>query len=327
MNLKKIAPTLLLGITCFASLLASPAVAQEAYPSKPIRLVLGFAAGGGTDTIARALAERIGGILGQQVIVDNKTGANGNIAGEIVARSPADGYTLLYNTSSIVISPALYPKLSYDVSKELAPVAMTANLPLVLVASKKLEVRSVQDLISLMKRQPGKLNYGSAGNGNITHLSTLALLQATGTQAIHVPYRSEAPAIADLAGGQIDFYLATAPAAIPMIKDDRIRGLAVGTLERVDTLPQIPTLSETVAKGLEMGAWSGIMAPAGTRPEIIQKLNAAIATALNDKGLRERFAGQGALVQYMPPAKYGAFIQSELPRWSQIVRENAVKID
>lgn len=327
MGLKRITATLLLGITCFASLLASPAVAQDAYPSKPIRLVLGFAAGGGTDAIARALAERMGNLLGQQVVVDNKTGANGNIAGEIVARAPADGYTLLYNTSSIVISPALYPKLSYDVSKDLAPVAMTANLPLVLVASKKVEVRSVQELVSLMKRQPGKLNYGSAGNGNITHLSTLALLQATGTQAIHVPYRSEAPAIADLAGGQIDFYLATAPAAIPMIKDDRIRGLAVGTLERIDSLPQVPTLSETVSKGLEMGAWSGIMVPAGTRPDIIQKLNAAIAAALKDKGLSERFAGQGALAQYMPPAQYGAFIQTELPRWSQIVRANSVKID
>jgi len=308
--------SLLLAIGCLG-LLAPAASAQEAYPTKPLRLVIGFAAGGGTDVIARALAERLGGILGQPVVLDNKVGANGNIAGEIVAKAQPDGYTLLYNTSSIVISPALYPKLTYDVTKDLVPVSMTANLPLVLVASKKLEVRSAQEFVSYLKRNPGKLNY----------LSTLLMLQSLGAQATHVPYRSEAPALADLAGGQVDFYLATAPGAIPLIKDDRIRGLAVGTLERMETLPQLPTLSEAVVKGLEVGAWSGIMAPAGTRPEIIQKLDVAIATALKDKVLLEKFAAQGALPRYMPPSRYGAYMQEELGRWVQIVKANPVKMD
>lgn len=319
--------SMLLAIGCLAGLLAPTASAQDAYPTKPVRLVIGFAAGGGTDVIARALAERLGGILGQPVLLDNKAGANGNIAGEIVAKAQPDGYTLLYNTSSIVISPALYPKLTYDVTKDLVPVSMTANLPLVLVAAKKLDVRSAQDFVGYLKRNPGKLNYASAGNGNITHLSTLLMLQSLGAQATHVPYRSEAPALADLAGGQVDFYLATAPGAIPLIKDDRIRGLAVGTLERMDTLPQLPTMSEAVVKGLEVGAWSGIMAPAGTKPEIIQKLDAAIATALNDKALLEKFAAQGALPRYMPSARYGAYMHDELGRWVQIVKANPVKID
>lgn len=327
MTPNRIARMLLLASACLAGALAPSAGAQEAYPNKPVRLVIGFAAGGGTDVIARALAERLGGILGQPVVLDNKAGANGNIAGEIVARAQPDGYTLLYNTSSIVISPALYPKLSYDVTRDLVPVAMTANLPLVLVASKKLDVRSAQDFVAYLKRAPGKLNYASAGNGNITHLSTLLMLQSLGAQATHIPYRSEAPALADLAGGQADFYLATAPGAIPLIKADRIRGLAVGTLERMDTLPQLPTLSEAVVKGLEVGAWSGIMAPAGTKPDIIQKLDAAIATALKDKALLEKFAGQGAVPRYMPPAQYGAYMQDELGRWVQIVKANSVKMD
>lgn len=301
--------------------------AQEAYPSKPIRLVLGFAAGGGTDVITRALAQKMGDILGQPVVVDNKAGANGNIAGDIVAKSAADGYTLLYNTSSIAISPALYPKLSYDVSKDLAPVSITANLPIILVAAKKLNLKSAQEFVDYLKARPERVNYASAGNGNITHLSALLFLSATGTRAVHVPYRSEAPAVTDLASGQVDFYLGTAPGVMPLIKDERITGLAVSTLKRMDSMPQLPTLSETVANGLELGAWSGIMAPAGTKPEVIQKLNAAIGQALKDKALLEKFAVQGAEARHSTSAQYGAFIQSELARWGQIIRVNAVKMD
>lgn len=301
--------------------------AQDAYPSKPIRLVLGFAAGGGTDVITRALAQKMGDILGQPVIVDNKAGANGNIAGDIVAKSVADGYTLLYNTSSIAISPALYPKLSYDVSKDLAPVSITANLPIILVAAKKLNLKIAQEFVDYLKARPDRVNYASAGNGNITHLSALLFLSATGTRAAHVPYRSEAPAVTDLASGQVDFYLGTAPGVMPLIKDERITGLAVSTLKRMDSMPQLPTMSETVASGLELGAWSGIMAPAGTKPEVINKLNAAIGQALKDKALLEKFAVQGAEARHNTPTQYGAFIQAELARWGQIIRANAVKMD
>lgn len=306
---------------------AFPVMAQDNYPSKPIRLVLGFAAGGGTDVITRGIASKMGNILGQQVIVDNRAGANGNIAGDIVAKSQADGYTLLYNTSSIVISPGLYPKLSYDVAKDLTPVAMTANLPIILVAAKRLEVKSAQELIAKLKANPNKLNFASAGNGNITHLSALLFMGATGTKATHVPYKSEAPAVTDLLGGQVDFYFSTAPGVIPLIKNQQIAGLAVGSLKRMDPVPTIPTMSESVAKGLELGAWSGIMAPAGTKPEIVNKLNAAIEQALKDKTLLETFAAQGAEPKYSTPTQYGAFLQSELTRWKGIIKKNNVTVD
>lgn len=325
MNLKSIMSSLLLAAGVGATTLS--AHAQEVYPAKPIRMLLGFAAGGGTDVIARALADRIGAVLGQPVVVDNKPGANGNIAAEMVARAPADGYTLLYNTSSIAISPGLYPKLTYNVTKDLAPVSITANLPIVLVAAKNLNITSAQDFVAYLKKHPGQLDYASAGNGNITHLSALLFLQATGTVANHIPYRSEAPAMTDLAGGQVSFYLGTSPGVIPLMKDGRVQELATASLKRMPAVPDLPTLSETVAKGLELGAWSGIMAPAGTRPEVIQKLNAAIGLALQDKALLEKFAVQAAEPRHGTPEQYGAFIQAELSRWSQIIKANNVRID
>jgi len=306
---------------------ALPARAQDGYPNRPIRMVLGFAAGGGTDVIARALANKMGEILKQPVIIDNKSGANGNIAAETVAKAPSDGYTLLYNTSGVAISPGLYSKLGYDISKDLAPVSLTANLPLILVVAKRLNVESAQQFVDLLKTKPGAHNYGSAGNGNITHLAALLFLQATETTATHVPYRSEAPAVADLASGQVDFYLGTAPGVIPMIKGGRIRALAVSALKRMDSMPELPTLSETVANGLELGAWSGIMAPAGTSPDIINKINAAVAEAIKDKALINAFAAQGAEPKHNTPAQYGDFMQTELKRWNQVIRANHVSID
>ena len=306
---------------------ALPAHAQENYPNKPIRLLVGFSAGGGTDVIARALANKMGEILQQQVIIDNKAGANGNIAAETVAKAPADGYTLLYNTSGVAISPGLYTKLGYDVSKDLMPVALTANLPIILASSKRLNVESARQLVDRLKSKPGALNYGSAGNGNITHLSALLFLQATGTTATHVPYRGEAQAVTDLAGGQLDFYLGTAPGVLPMAKDGRIRALAVSSLKRIGNMPQLPTLSETVAPGLELGAWSGIMAPAGTNPAIIHKINAAVAEAIKDKTLMDAFTAQGAETRYSTPAQYGEFVQAELKRWGQVIHANRVTMD
>ncbi|WP_166454471.1 Bug family tripartite tricarboxylate transporter substrate binding protein [Lacisediminimonas profundi] len=318
--------TLFAALACAFSM-ALPAQAQDAWPSKPIRLVLGFAAGGGTDVIARGIAQKMGESLGTQVVVDNKPGANGNIANELVAKSPADGYTLVYNTSSIVLSPALYPKLNYDVNRDMTPVALTANLPIILVASPKLPAKTAQELVAMLKANPGKMNYASAGNGNITHLSALLFLNSIGLTATHVPYRSEAPAITDVAGGQVDFYMSTAPGAIPLVKDKRVNALAVSTLKRMDALPEVPTLSESVSRGLELGAWSGIMAPAGTSPEIIAKLNVAIKAALTDKDLAAKFAVQGGEAKYMPAQQYGAFLKSELARWDTIVKKNNVKMD
>lgn len=313
-----------LSAALFASL---PAQAQDVYPNKPIRLVLGFAAGGGTDVIVRGIAQKVGDILGQQVVVDNKPGANGNIAAEAVAKSANDGYTLLYNTSSVVLSPGLYSKLNYDVSKDFTPVSLTANLPIVVVTSPKFPAKTIQELVAQLKANPGKFNYASAGNGNITHLSCLLFLSAVGATATHVPYKSEAPAVTDVAGGQVDFYCGTAPGVMPLVKDKRLNALAVSTLKRMDSMPTVPTLSETVTKGLELGAWSGIVAPAGTSPQIVDRWNSALAQAMQDKTLLEKFAAQGAEPKHTAPAQYGAFIQSELTRWTKIIKQNQVKMD
>lgn len=306
---------------------AGVAHAQDNYPNKPIRMVLGFPVGGGTDAICRALAQKMGEILGQSVIVENKPGANGNIAGDIVAKSTPDGYTILYNTSSIVISPSLYQNLSYNFNKDLTPVSLVANLPLVLLSSKQSGINNGKEFLEKLKANPGKLNYASAGNGNVTHLLSLMMLEAAGGKAMHLPYRGEAPALSDLAGGQVDFALSTAPAAIPLVRGERVNGLAVSSIKRLDNLPNLPTLSELLGKPLDLGAWSGVMAPAGTNPQIIAKLNAAIGKALQDKSLLAIFAKHSAEPRFMDTQQYAAFMKNEFERLGKIVHDNNVKMD
>ncbi|WP_018312179.1 tripartite tricarboxylate transporter substrate binding protein [Cupriavidus sp. UYPR2.512] len=307
-------------------LVASP-LARADYPDRPIRLVLGFSAGGGTDVLARVIAQKMGDHLGKAVIVDNRPGANGNIAAELVAKAPADGYTLLYNTSSVILSPSLYAKLGYDPQKNLMPVGLAANQPIVLVSNPIAPVRNVNDVVTSLKSRPGQLNYGSAGNGNITHLSMLMFEDAIGAHGTHVPYRGEAPALADLVGGQVQIYMGTSAGVMPMVRDKRLRPLAVGSLKRLPSLPDVPTLDETVAKGLELGAWSGIMAPAGTPPEIVRKLSAALREALGEKDLQAGFNAQSAEVRYATPEQYGSFLKAEQARWAKLIRQANVKLE
>ncbi|UIF91809.1 tripartite tricarboxylate transporter substrate binding protein [Cupriavidus necator] len=302
-------------------------MARADYPDRPIRLVLGFSAGGGTDVLARVIAQKMGDHLGKAVIVDNRPGANGNIAAELVAKAPADGYTLLYNTSSVILSPSLYAKLGYDPQKNLMPVGLAANQPIVLVSNPIAPVRNVNDVVTSLKSRPGQLNYGSAGNGNITHLSMLMFEDAIGAHGTHVPYRGEAPALADLVGGQVQIYMGTSAGVMPMVRDKRLRPLAVGSLKRLPSLPDVPTLDETVAKGLELGAWSGIMAPAGTPPEIVRKLSAALREALGEKDLQAGFNAQSAEVRYATPEQYGSFLKAEQARWAKLIRQANVKLE
>lgn len=300
---------------------------DAAYPNRPIKVVLGFAAGGGTDVIARVLAQKMSESMGVPIVVENKAGANGNIAAEAVAKAPADGYTLLYNTSSIVLSPGLYQKLGYDVLKDLAPVGQAANLPIVLVASPSLQARDVRELVASMRSNPGQFTYASAGNGNITHFSMLLFEQAVGVKGTHVPYRGEAPAVSDLMGGQVQLYMGTAPGVVPAIKGARLRALAVTSARRIASLPDVPTLNETVAKGFELGAWSGLMAPAGTPDAVTTRLSRALEEALGSPDVQAKFALQGAEVSYASPMKYAQFIRSELGRWGVIAKQANVKMD
>ena len=299
----------------------------DTWPSKPITLVVPFPPGGPTDMVARVLAQNVGEQLGQSVIVDNKPGANGNIGNAFVAKAAADGYTVLYNTSSIALSPALYKKLSYNVNTELAPVALTAVVPLALVVNPKTPVNSVAEFVKYAKDQKGKLSYGSAGNGNVTHLAAFQLVQHYGIEATHVPYKGSAPADVDLVAGQIDFLTDTINSVSAFIKDGKLKLLAVSTSKRLPNFPQAPTLAESGMTGYESGAWRGVMVPAKTPKEVVDKLNAAINKALKDPEVLKKLAIQSTEPLGSTPAEYGAYIKKEIARWDSVVKSTGVSLD
>ncbi|MCT9810721.1 tripartite tricarboxylate transporter substrate binding protein [Acidovorax sp. Be4] len=299
----------------------------QAWPARPITMVVPFPPGGPTDIVARLLAQQMSQELGQSIVIDNKPGANGNIGNAAVAKSPADGYTLLYNTSSIALSPALYKKLSYDVNKELAPVALAAVVPLALVVHTSVPVKNVQEFQAYVRANPGKLSYGSAGNGNVTHLGAFQMLRAMGAEATHIPYKGSAPADLALAGGQIEFMTDTINSVIPFIKDKRMNLLAVTTPQRMALYPDVPTLAESGLPGFEAGAWQGLMVPAGTSPEIIAKLNAAVNKVLKNPQVMAKLAQQGTEPLGSTPQEYGAYLQKELKRWKDVVAVTGVSLD
>ncbi|SDC86079.1 Tripartite-type tricarboxylate transporter, receptor component TctC [Cupriavidus sp. YR651] len=303
-----------------------PAMAGE-FPDHPIKLVVPFPPGGPTDLVSRVIAKKMSDDLGQQVVVDNRPGANGNIAGEMVSKAPADGYTVLYNTSSIALSPALYKKLPYDVKRDFAPVAMTAMVPLVLEVNAQVPVSNVAEFIAWLKANPGKMTYGSAGNGNVTHLAAFLFLQANGLDAVHAPYKGSAPALTDLAGGQVQFMTDTINSSLPFIRDKRMKALAVTSSSRSSQLPDVPTVAETVKPGFDVGAWQGMLVPAKTSPEIVKKLNAATLKALASPDVRASLAAQGAEPRGSSPEAYGKYLAQEIDRWQKVVRDSGVTLD
>jgi len=299
----------------------------QAWPAKPIRLVVPFTPGGVTDTSGRLIAEQLSKRLGQQVIVDNKPGANGNIAGDLVAKAPADGYTLLYNTSSIALSTALYKKLPFDVKTDFAPVALTAVIPLVLAVHPSVPAKTLPEFLKHVKANAAKLSYGSAGNGNITHLGAYLLLQRHGLTVSHVPYKGSAPALIDLASGQTQFMTDTVNSALPFIKDGRLRAIAVTSAQRTFVLPDVPTVAEQGVKGFEVGAWQGLLVPAKTPPAVVQRLNAEVNKALQATDVKARLAVQGAVPLGSTAAAYGAYIQTEIARWTQVAKDTGASLD
>ena len=305
---------------------ATPLMAQS-YPQKPLVMVVPFPPGGPTDLVARVLAQKMSEQMGQSIVIDNKPGANGNIAAAAVSKAAADGYTLLYNTSSITLSPALYKSLSYDVQKHLAPVALTAVVPLALVVNPSLPVNNVREFVAYAKANPGRLSYGSAGNGNVTHLAAYQLVNSQGIDATHVPYRGSAPADVDLVAGQIQFMTDTINSVMPFVKDKKLKLLAMTTSKRVLLFPDTPTLAETVMPGFEAGAWQGLMVPAGTPAAVVQRLNAEVVKALNSAEVREKLAVQGAEPLGSTPEEYGAYIRRELARWAGVVKATGVTLD
>ncbi len=307
--------------------LGAAASAHAAWPERPITMVVPFPPGGPTDLVARVLAKQLTDQLGQTVVVENKGGANGNIGMQYAAAAKPDGYTVLYNTSSIALSPNLYRSLAFDPVKDFAPVSSTAVIPLVLLVHPSVPAQDTQTFVQYARQHPGKRSYGSAGAGNVTHLGALLLLRSLEIDAVHVPYRGSAPAMTDLVGGQVQLMTNTLNDSLGFIREGKLRALAVTSGTRSEQLPDVPTVAETVAPGFEMGAWQGVVVPAGTPAPVIDKLNAEIRRALQSPEMTRQLKAQGAQALGSTPQEYAAYIKSEIARWGEVVKAANVKLD
>ncbi|MFZ4408282.1 MAG: Bug family tripartite tricarboxylate transporter substrate binding protein [Paracraurococcus sp.] len=316
----------LLGAALAGPTLAAPALAQEA---RPIRLVIAFPAGGPTDVIGRLVGEKMGRALGQTLVIENRGGANGNIAAEAVARAEADGSVLLYNTSSIAISRALYRRLGYDLLRDLAPVALTASAPSLLVVNPALPVRSPAEFIAWARANSGRISYGSGGVGNASHLQAFMVMRHIGAEATHVPYRGTAAAMTDTAAGNVQFMSDAFNTALPLAREGLVRPIAVTTLKRAAQLPDVPTMAESglMPPDSDTGIWQGIMAPAATPPAAIARLNAAVNAALRDEEVAARLAGMGAWATGGSAADYAGFLAAEIALWTRVVRDSGATAD
>lgn len=300
----------------------------QSYPDKPIRIIVPFAPGGSSDVLARAIGQKLTEMWGQQVLVDNRPGAGGNIGASETARSAPDGYTLvLFDVGTITISPSIYPNLNYDPERSFAPVTMVAVSPHALVVNPSIPVSSVQELIAYSKANPGKLNYASAGNGTAVHLAGEQFQQMTGTKWTHVPYKGGAAAIVGIVGGEVDLTLNGLLATLPHIKSGRLKVLAVAGTKRAAAMPDLPTVSEAGVPGFQSGSWQGLLAPAGTPPDIVAKLHDAVVKVLNEPDMTKRLADQGAEVVGSTPEEFAAFIRDDTAKWAKIVKDTGIKVE
>lgn len=305
-----------------ALLAVSPSLLAQAYPTKPIEFIVTVPAGGSIDGIARAVAKDVSEALGQPVIVNNRPGANGNIAAEYVRKSPADGHTLLVLASStFTLGPYIYKNLSFDPIKDFTPVAKTAGLNMVLVASPKVEAKNVASLVTLMKNKPGALNFGSSGNGSLAHVGAELLNQKTGTKAVHVAYKGIAPAMNDLLGGQIDFMFDSGT-AMPHITSGKLKALAVIGPKRLEIFPDVPTFKEAGIEGMEVASgWHGVFAPAGTPATVVQKLNKAINASLRTEAVKDRIRAMGLESVTSTPEELGTALRTDIERLGVVAKQ------
>ncbi len=318
-----------------SALFSTSALAQGAWPAKPVRIVVPFTPGGTTDLLARALAPELGQAFGQSFIVDNRGGAGGNIGAEAVAHSAPDGYTLLMGTvGTHGINRALYTKLSYDPIKDFAPVTLVASVPNVMVMNaeraRALGIRSVADFVRVAKARPGQLNMASSGNGTSIHLAGELFKTMTGTYMLHFPYRGSGPAVLDLLGGSMDVMFDNLPSSISQIKAGKLVALAVTSAERSSALPDVPTVEEAggpALKGYEASSWFGLLAPAGTPPDVVERLQQEVAKALARPAVKERLLAQGATTGGMAPAQFSRHIEAEHRKWAKVVKASGAKVD
>lgn len=300
----------------------------QAYPSRPIRLVLPYPPGGGSDTIARPLAQKLSESLGQQVVVENRGGASGNIGMEYAARAAPDGYTLVFAlTAQLAVNPGLYARVPYDPVKDYAPITLLGTGAYILVVHPSLPVKSLKELIALAKARPGQIAYSSSGNGSGGHLAAELMDSMAGIKLLHVPYKGGGPALMDLIAGQVQVLFSTQLASWPHIQSGRIRALAVSTAKRPASIPDLPTVAEAGLPGYDSGVWYGVLAPAGTPRDIIMKLNGDIVRALNQPDYRGLLVNNAIDPIGSSPEQLGQYIKSELTKWAKVVKEAGVRVD
>jgi tripartite-type tricarboxylate transporter receptor subunit TctC len=307
--------------------LVTGAAIAQGYPGKSIRIVVPFAPGGGADIIARILGQKMTDNWGQQVVVDNRAGASGNIGAEIVARAVPDGYTLLMASSALAINPSVYRSVPYDAVKDFIPITQPALLPNILVVHPSLPVKTVRDLVALAISKPGHIIYASAGAGTGTHLAAEMFKLQAGIDMVHVPYKGGGAVISDLLGGQVALTFATLPSVMPYVKADRLRAVAMTTTKRWPGLPAVPTIAESGFPGFEISTWIGLLAPAGTPKDIVGKLHGEVVRILKLPDMRARFDGLGMEQVGDTPEQFAAYIRSELAKYAKVVKESGAKLE
>ena len=300
---------------------------QAAWPDKPVKLVVPYAPGGAADALARVVATELGARLKQQVIVENKAGAGGTIGAQAVAQAPADGYTFLYDATSFTVNPSLFPKLGLDYAKDFAPVGMVARIPTLLVVPANSPVASVADLVQRARANPGKTTYASAGNGGAAHLSAELFEQGFKLGLIHVPYKGGAPALTDLAGGQVDMMFSAVTASGPLVKAGRLKAIATAFDRRIDSMPQLPTVAESGLPGFSAYEWNAVWAPAKTPEDIVKRMEAELREALTQPAVRQRLDEMGALPAGGGAKELGDFVRTETAKWAHVIKAANIKLD
>jgi tripartite-type tricarboxylate transporter receptor subunit TctC len=304
-----------------------PAAAQS-YPTKTIRLVVPFPPGGGSDTMGRIVGQKLGERLGQQVVVDNRPGAGGSIGADAVAKAAPDGYTLLLGSASEIAQyPNVNPRLPYDPQRDLAPVTLVGNVPLLLVVHPSLPVKNVRDVVALAQKMPGQINFSSAGNGSTTHLAVELLNLMTGVKMAHVPYKGSVPAVTDLVAGNVQLGIPTMPAALPFVRSGRLKAVAVSTAKRSSALFDVPTIAESGVRGYDAVLWTGLLAPAATPKPLVARLHGELAKIVAMDDVKEALAKQGAEAAVSTPDEFAAYIRSELAKWAKVVKAADIRLD
>jgi tripartite-type tricarboxylate transporter receptor subunit TctC len=315
-------------LAAFAAVLVSSSVFSQDWPARPIKMLVGFAPGGGTDVVARLIGQKMGESLGQVVVVENRAGATGTIAAEAMARSAPDGYTILMgHVNSNAIAPMLFKKLSYDAITDFQPVTYVGYVPNILVVHPSVAAKSVSELVAEMKSQPGKMTYASSGIGSTQHLAGEMFQILTGTKLIHIPYKGSGQAITDLLAGQVQMNFDTMPPVLPHIQAGKIRALAISTPSRLAQLPDLPTFNEVGITGFDVTNWYGVFAPARTPKDIVNRLSLEINKAMNDPGVREKLVAIGTQLGGGTPADFEAFLRAELAKYGKLAKDAKISVD